>query len=111
MIFSIDLSTKHQIVAANLHFYEKPTEPLYLNRTLQYHDLVYLVDGKWTITENEVDYPLEKDDVLLLNLLAPSISAASSNCLSTPDSAAKYMTEFHPTFCQMSDNTYIHLNA
>ncbi len=67
MIFSIDLSTKHQIVAANLHFYEKPTEPLYLNRTLQYHDLVYLVDGKWTITENEVDYPLEKDDVLLLS--------------------------------------------
>lgn len=64
---SFDLSTVHGVVAANSHFYEKPTEPLYLDRTLQYHDLIYLCDGNWTITESEIDYNLKKDDVLLLS--------------------------------------------
>lgn len=64
---SFDLSNAHRVVAANSHFYEKPTEPLYLNRTLQYHDLIYLCDGNWTITESEIDYNLKKDDVLLLS--------------------------------------------
>lgn len=67
MSISFNLSAAHQIVSANNHFYEKPTEPLYLNRTLQFHDLIYLVDGEWTITEQETDYPLQKDDVLLLS--------------------------------------------
>lgn len=67
MAISFDLSTSHRVVAANSHFYEKPTEPLYLNRTLQFHDLIYLCDGNWTITESEIDYNLKKDDVLLLS--------------------------------------------
>lgn len=67
MSISFNMSAQHRIVLANSHHYEKPTEPLYLNRTLQFHDLVYLVDGQWMITENETDYQLEKDDVLLLS--------------------------------------------
>jgi len=67
MSISFNLAATHQIVSANHHFYEKPTEPLYLNRTLQFHDLIYLVDGEWTITEQDTDYPLRKDDVLLLS--------------------------------------------
>ena len=66
MAISFNLSAVHQVVAANSHYYEKPTEPLYLNRTLQYHDLIYLCEGQWMITENEIDYHLQKDDVLLL---------------------------------------------
>lgn len=67
LTISFDLSVSHSVVAANSHFYEKPTEPLYLNRTLQYHDLIYLCDGNWTITESEIDYNLTRDDVLLLS--------------------------------------------
>lgn len=54
------------VVAANSHYYKTPTEVLYIDRVLPYHDLIYLVDGGWMITENGVDYPLEKGDVLLL---------------------------------------------
>lgn len=67
MSFALNLSARHEVVAANSHFYEKPTEQLYLNRTLQYHDLIYLVKGQWLITEGNSDYLLEKDDVLLLS--------------------------------------------
>lgn len=66
MSISFNLAAAHQVVAANSHFYEKPTEPLYLDRKLQYHDLIYLCEGQWIITENETDYLLQKDDVLLL---------------------------------------------
>lgn len=66
MAISFDLTASHQVAAANSHYYEKPTEPLYLNRTLQFHDLIYLCEGQWMITENETDYQLQKDDVLLL---------------------------------------------
>jgi len=66
MSIGFDLSQRHQVIAANSHYYENPTEPLYLNRTLQYHDLIYLCEGQWMITENETDYHLQKDDVLLL---------------------------------------------
>lgn len=61
-----DLTAAHRVVAANSHFYEQPTEPLYLNRVLRYHDLIYLLDGRWAITEGDVEYPMEKDDALLL---------------------------------------------
>jgi AraC-like DNA-binding protein len=67
MSIRLDLSTPHRIVAANSHYYKAPTEVLYIDRVMQLHDLVYLVDGGWAITENEIDYPLEKDDVLLLS--------------------------------------------
>ena len=61
-----DLTQAHRVAAANSHYYEQPTEPLYLNRVLQYHDLIYLVDGRWAITEGDTEYPMEKDDALLL---------------------------------------------
>ncbi|MGI6172510.1 MAG: helix-turn-helix domain-containing protein [Christensenellales bacterium] len=67
MFFSICLNAPRRVVAANRHYYGQPTEPLYLNRTLQYHDLIYLAEGKWTFTENDTDYPVEKGDVLLLS--------------------------------------------
>ena len=67
MSISFNLAASHQIISANSHYYDKPTEPLYINRTLQHHDLIYLCSGRWMITESEIDYQLEKDDILLLS--------------------------------------------
>lgn len=67
MSIAFNLSTQHKIVSANSHYYEKPTAQLYLDRVLQYHDLIYLSNGQWLITEGNTDYLLDKDDVLLLS--------------------------------------------
>ncbi len=67
MSIHISLSNPHSVVAANSHYYKQPTDERYIDRTLPHHDLIYLIDGNWTITENEQEYPLEKDDVLLLS--------------------------------------------
>lgn len=66
MSVSLSLSDSHRIVLANTHYYGKPTEPLFLNRTLQFHDFIYLINGSWTVTEGNTDYLLQEDDVLLL---------------------------------------------
>ena len=65
-MFHIDLSAKHNLAAANAHYYKQPTEERYIDRVLQYHDLIYLIDGGWSFTEQDKEYPLQKDDVLLL---------------------------------------------
>ena len=66
MPIAFDLSVRHQVVAANAHYYKTPTDERYIDRTLQYHDLIYLVDGGWNIAETGEAYPLGRDDVLLL---------------------------------------------
>lgn len=66
MSVTFDLSARHKVVAANAHYYKTPTSERYIDRVLQYHDLIYLLDGSWTITENDMEYPLGKGDVLLL---------------------------------------------
>lgn len=66
MAICFDLSAPRRIVAASSHYYEQATEPLYLDRVLKHHDLIYLSEGSWAITEGETEYPLERDDVLLL---------------------------------------------
>ena len=65
IIFNTD--RVHRVVAANTHYYEQPTTPLYLDRTLEYHDFIYVENGQWLFTEETDDYLLEKDDVLLLS--------------------------------------------
>jgi len=67
MSICMNLSQPHSVVAANAHYYKTPTEERYIDRTLPHHDLIYLVEGNWSITENEQEYPLQKDDVLLLS--------------------------------------------
>ena len=66
MAISFDLSQARRVAAAASHYYEQATEPLYLDRVLTHHDLIYLREGAWAITEGETEYPLERDDVLLL---------------------------------------------
>ena len=62
----LNLSAPHHVVSAQSHYYEQPTAVLYLDRTLRYHDLIYLEKGQWLFTENNTDYLLDKDSVLLL---------------------------------------------
>ena len=66
MAISFDLSQPRRVAAAASHYYEQATEPLYLDRGLTHHDLIYLREGAWAITEGDTEYPLERDDVLLL---------------------------------------------
>ena len=66
MSFSFDLHAPRQVVAANAHYYKLPTAERYIDRVLPQHDLIYLIDGCWSITENETEYALQKGDVLLL---------------------------------------------
>lgn len=66
MGIAFDLSVRHQVVAANAHYYKTQTDERYIDRTLQHHDLIYLIDGGWSIAEGEREYALERDDVLLL---------------------------------------------
>ena len=61
----LDLNATHSLAAANAHYYKEPTDEHYIDRTIHYHDFIYLIDGKWCFTENDTEYPLEKDDVLL----------------------------------------------
>ena len=65
-MINIDLNGTHSLAAANAHYYKEPTAAHYIDRVIPYHDLVYLVDGGWSFTEDEIEYPLEKDDVILL---------------------------------------------
>ena len=62
----IDLASKHTLAAANIHYYKEPTEQYYIDRTLQYHDFIYLLEGSWSFTENDIEYSLKADDVLML---------------------------------------------
>ena len=70
MTFSIDLSQPHRIVSANAHTYTTPTEALYIDRTLIYHDFIYLIEGEWLFSETvegkEVNYLLKPGDMLIL---------------------------------------------
>ena len=66
MSIHFNLSKKHSVIAANSHYYKVSTEERYIDRTLKYHDFIYVLDGKWAITEDNKNYPLEKGDVLLL---------------------------------------------
>ena len=58
MAISFDLSQARRVAAAASHYYEQATEPLYLDRVLTHHDLIYLREGAWAITEGETEYPL-----------------------------------------------------
>lgn len=65
-MINLDLSALRTLAAANSHHYKEPTDERYIDRVLEYHDLVYMVDGGWSMTELNEEYPLVKNDVLLL---------------------------------------------
>ncbi len=62
----IDLQAPRTLMAANEHYYKQPTEPHYMDRVVEYHDLVYIDEGAWCMTEEDREYTLRKGDVLFL---------------------------------------------
>lgn len=62
----LDLNAKRTLAAANTHYYKEPTDERYIDRVLEYHDIIFMVDGGWSMTELNQEYPLVKNDVLLL---------------------------------------------
>lgn len=65
-MINLDLNATRTLAAANAHHYKEPTEEHYIDRTLKYHDLIFMISGGWSMTELNEEYPLEKNDVLLL---------------------------------------------
>ncbi len=65
-MINLDLTAPRSLAAANAHHYKEPTEERYIDRTLKYHDLVFMVEGGWSMTELSEEYPLVENDVLLL---------------------------------------------
>lgn len=69
-MIDFDLNATHHVVAASNHTYNKPTQELTINRTFAYHDIVYLVEGEWTIIEmidgTPVEYVMRPDSILFL---------------------------------------------
>ena len=61
-----DLSAPRTLAAANAHYYKEPTEERYIDRVLEHHDLIFMIAGGWSMTELDEEYPLVKNDVLLL---------------------------------------------
>lgn len=66
MSIALDPKAEYRIVAANAHYYKTPAPERSIDRVLPYHDFIYLLEGQWAITEGEMEYQLEKGDVLLL---------------------------------------------
>ena len=66
MPIALDPNAEYRIVAANAHYYKTPAPERSIDRVLPYHDFIYLLEGQWAITEGEMEYQLEKGDVLLL---------------------------------------------
>ena len=62
----LDLNAPRTLAAANTHYYREPTEELYINRVLEYHDIIFIVNGSWSMTESEQEYSLATNDVVLL---------------------------------------------
>lgn len=65
-MINLDLSAPRTLAAANSHHYKEPTDERYIDRVLEYHDLVFMVEGGWSMTELNEEYPLVQNDVLLL---------------------------------------------
>ncbi len=69
-MINIDLSATHHVVAASSHTYLEPTQELLIDRTLAYHDIIYLIEGEWTFIEKinnrDVEYVLKPDNILIL---------------------------------------------
>lgn len=65
-MINLDLSAPRTLVAGNAHYYKNPTDERYIDRVLEHHDIIFMVEGGWNMTELDQEYPLVKNDVLLL---------------------------------------------
>ena len=60
-----NLEKRHHITEANFNYYANPF--VHPKRKMKEHDFVYLINGKWKIGQNNSEYELEEDTLLILN--------------------------------------------
>ena len=57
----LDLNAAHSLAAANAHYYKEPTDEHYIDRTIHFHDFIYLIDGKRSPTFSIFQLHLHRD--------------------------------------------------
>lgn len=82
-------SNKHEIIEANINFYANPF--IHPKRNIPEHDFIYILQGEWKFGQNNEEYIVKKDDVLLLS--ANNTHYGISPCL--PGTKTMY---FHATY-------------
>lgn len=82
-------STVHSVTCANINFYTVPL--IHPKRTMHEHDFIYLLDGEWTLGQNNNSYHLTKDSLLIL-------FAGNKHYGVTPCSAGTKTMYFHATW-------------
>lgn len=55
---------RHKVTEANINYYAAPF--VHPKRTMNEHDFIYMLDGKWIIGQNGKEYHLKKDTLLIL---------------------------------------------
>ena len=65
-MINLDLNATRTLAAANAHYYKEPTDERYIDRVLEYHDLIFMVDGGWSMTELDEEYTLEKINLFIV---------------------------------------------
>ena len=55
----------HHITEANINFYAAPF--VHPRRKMQEHDFIYVLDGEWKIGQDDTEYTLEENSLLILS--------------------------------------------
>jgi len=63
LINLLDQSEKRQIITCN---YNQHINSKHADRVLDMHDLVYIREGEWSITQDGIDYSVKQGDIILL---------------------------------------------
>lgn len=65
MYLHFDTCARHQITEANANFYATPFR--HPSRTMNTHDFIYMIDGEWSFWQNDKEYALKNDSLLILS--------------------------------------------
>lgn len=90
-LFSTD--SVHRVTEANINFYTSPF--VHPTRVMAEHDFIYLLDGEWKFGQNNEEYTLKKDSLLILGAGQRHYGAA-------PCTAGTKTMYFHVT-CEEGD--------
>ena len=67
----------HTVTEANINYYATPF--IHPKRQMGEHDFIYILDGEWKIGQNEEEFELKKDNILIL--FADNLHYGVSPCL------------------------------
>lgn len=59
-----NMQLRHTITEANINYYATPF--VHPKRKMQEHDFIYMLNGEWTFGQNDEEFHLKKDSLLIL---------------------------------------------